>query len=99
MNSLHTHNALANQKNSAAYFKDVKTEEAKEKMKTTFQNNHKTNNNYSINDNNYSNDDNNSSNNIQNKDHPSGDTPNGIHQLYYEILMKTYVEFLKKPDP
>ena len=40
-----------------------------------------------------------SSNNIQNKDHPNGDTPNWIHQLYYEILMKLYVELLKKPDP
>ena len=28
MNSQHTHNALTNQKSSAAYFKDVKTEEA-----------------------------------------------------------------------
>ena len=28
MNSQQTHNALTNQKNSAAYFKDVKTEEA-----------------------------------------------------------------------
>ena len=28
MNSQHTHNALINQKSSAAYFKDVKTEEA-----------------------------------------------------------------------
>ena len=27
MNSQHTHNALKNQKSSAAYFKDVKTEE------------------------------------------------------------------------
>ena len=44
MNNQHTHNALTNQKSSAAYFKDVKTEEAKEKMKTTFQNNHKSNN-------------------------------------------------------
>ena len=26
MNSQHTHNALRNQKSSAAYFKDVKTE-------------------------------------------------------------------------
>ena len=40
-----------------------------------------------------------SSNNIQNKDHPNGDTPNWIHQLYYEILMKIYVELIKKPDP
>ena len=40
-----------------------------------------------------------SSNNNQNKDHPNGDTPNWIHQLYYEILMKIYVELLKKPDP
>ena len=43
-NSQHTHNALTNQKSSAAYFKDVKTEEAKEKTKTTFQNNNKSNN-------------------------------------------------------
>ena len=28
MNSQYTHNALTNQKSSAAYFKDVKTEEA-----------------------------------------------------------------------
>ena len=28
MNSQQTHNALTNQKSSAAYFKDVKTEEA-----------------------------------------------------------------------
>ena len=28
MNSQHTHNALTNQKSSAAYFKDVQTEEA-----------------------------------------------------------------------
>ena len=28
MNSQHTHNALTDQKISAAYFKDVKTEEA-----------------------------------------------------------------------
>ena len=28
MNCQHTHNALTNQKCSAAYFKDVKTEEA-----------------------------------------------------------------------
>ena len=28
MNSQHTHNALTNQKSSAAYFKDVKTEDA-----------------------------------------------------------------------
>ena len=28
MNSQHIHNALKNQKSSAAYFKDVKTEEA-----------------------------------------------------------------------
>ena len=28
MNSQHTHNALTNQKSSAVYFKDVKTEEA-----------------------------------------------------------------------
>ena len=28
MNSKHTHNALTNQKSSAAYFKDVETEEA-----------------------------------------------------------------------
>ena len=28
MNSQHTHNALRNQKSSAAYFKDVKTAEA-----------------------------------------------------------------------
>ena len=27
MNNQHTHNALTNQKSSAAYFKDVKTEE------------------------------------------------------------------------
>ena len=44
MNSQNTHNALTNQKSSAAYFKDVKTEEAKEKMKTKFQNNNKSNN-------------------------------------------------------
>ena len=44
MNSQYFHNALTNQKSSAAYFKDVKTEEAKEKMKTTFQNNNKSNN-------------------------------------------------------
>ena len=28
MNSQHTHNALTNQKSSAAYFKDVTTQEA-----------------------------------------------------------------------
>ena len=44
MNSQHTGNLLKNQKSSAAYFKDVKTEEAKEKMKTTFKNNNKSNN-------------------------------------------------------
>ena len=37
-----------------------------------------------------------SSNNIQNKDHPNGDTPKWIHQMYYEILMKIYVELLQK---
>ena len=31
MNSQQTQNAITNQKSSAAYFKDVKTEEAKEK--------------------------------------------------------------------
>ena len=44
MISQHTQNTLTNQKSSAAYFKDVKTEEAKEKMKNIFQNNNKSNN-------------------------------------------------------
>ena len=44
MNSQLTHNALTNQKRSAAFFKDVKTEEAKEKMKNIIQNNNKSNN-------------------------------------------------------
>ena len=44
MNSQHSHNAFTNQKSSAVYFKDVKIEEAKEKMKTTFQNSNKSNN-------------------------------------------------------
>ena len=44
MNRQHTHNALTNQKTSAAYIKDVKTEEAKEKLKNIFQINIKSNN-------------------------------------------------------
>ena len=44
MNSQHTHNALTNQKRSAAFFKNVKTEEAKEKIKNIIQNNNKSNN-------------------------------------------------------
>ena len=106
MNSQHTHNALTNHNSSAAYFKRCQNWRSKRKIENHIseqqqkqQWNNNSNNNYSTNDNIYSIDDNNSSNNIQSKDHPNGDTPNWIHQWYYEILMKIYVKLLKKPDP
>ena len=102
MNCQHTHNALRNQKKQRCVFQrcqnwisERKNENQISEQQQKQQWNNNSNNNYSTNDNNYSNDD----NNIQNKDHPNGDTPNWIHQLYYEILTKIYLELLKKPDP
>ena len=77
----HTQNTLPHQKSSAAYYKDVKTEEAKEKMKNIFQNNNKSNNETTTKTTaptttTTATRQQHSSNNIQNKDHPNGDTPN-----------------------
>ena len=100
MSRQHTHNERINKpKKQRCVFQrcqnwrsKIKKENHISEQQQKQQWNNNSNNNYSTNDNN-------SSNNIQNKDHPNGDTPNWIHQLYYEILMKLYVELLKKTDP